>query len=426
MTNILLIGSGGREHAIALALLKSPRLGRLYVAPGNPGIAEIATCVPISELDFDALISFARDTQIDLVFVGPETPLVLGIVDRFESENIAIVGPNQIAAQLEGSKEWAKEKMKAYGIPTASFEVFRDYTSAAAYIQVQTAYPIVLKADGLAAGKGVTLAYSESEALSALHECFIDHKFGAAGATVVIESFLVGEEASLFAFSDGRTIKPMLAAQDHKAIFDGDKGPNTGGMGAYCPAPLVTPLIYDRIVKQVLNPLIEGFQKDGIVYKGIIYAGLMIAPDGEVSVVEFNCRFGDPETQVVLPLLDSDLLTVFESISKGTLSECHLKWSSDFAVCVVLASGGYPGSYATGHPISGISVANSRDQVHVIHAGTVLKDGVLLTHGGRVLGVVARDHFLNVAIDKAYMGVSDIYFDGIYYRNDIGFKAFSS
>lgn len=421
---VLLIGSGGREHAIALSLSKSSLLTSLYVAPGNPGISECATCVPISELDFDALIQFVKANSIDLTFVGPEVPLVHGIVDRFEQEGLCIVGPNLLAAQLEGSKRWAKEKMKSYGIPTASFEVFSEYDAAVSYLNLCSSYPIVLKADGLAAGKGVTVAFSYEEALEMLRECFLTHKFGSSGSEVVIESFLSGEETSVFAFCDGVSFSPMLPAQDHKAIFDGDKGPNTGGMGAYCPAPLVTPDIYQRILSQVFEPLLSGFKRDGIVYKGIIYAGLMISDSGDVNVVEFNCRFGDPETQVVLPLLETDLLSVFIAISQGNLSSLSLKWSSDSAVCVVLASEGYPGAYTTGFPIEGISLAHSYSNVQVIHSGTALKEGVLCTSGGRVLGVVCVDSYLNQAISEAYQAVEDISFEGKYHRHDIGFKAF--
>ena len=419
---ILLIGSGGREFSIARKLVTSPRLSELFIAPGNVGMAQFGTLVPIADSSIEELLSFAINQNIDLTFVGPETPLSLGIVDLFEAAGLAIVGPNKVAAQLEGSKAWAKEKMKRYEIPTAAYETFTAYESSSAYVTKRNTFPIVIKADGLAAGKGVTVAQSLSEALSALHDCFNDKKFAEAGSKVVIEDFLVGEEASYFAFCDGETIVPMVSAQDHKAVFDGDKGPNTGGMGCYSPSPLVTPELETEVMNRVLKPLIEGFKKDGIVYKGIIYAGLMI-DKGVPSIVEFNARFGDPETQVIMPRLTSDLVDVFEAISKGTLADISLEWSEDPTVCVVMTAKGYPDSYQKGDVISGVSDAELLPNTHVVYAGVKQVGDVIVTNGGRVLGVVAQSTDLRDAIEKAYEGVSKVTFNGAHFRTDVGAKA---
>lgn len=418
---VLLIGSGGREHSIALKLSQSPLLTELFIAPGNAGTAQCGTNVPIKDSDVSELLRFAKENTIDLTFVGPEAPLVLGIVDEFESNGLYIVGPNKIGAQLEGSKEWAKEKMKKYGIPTAAFETFTDYDSSLNYIKSRNTYPIVIKADGLAAGKGVTVAENEEMADNALRDCFLDKKFSDAGAKVVIEDFLKGEEASIFAFTDGKTILPMVPAQDHKAVFDGDKGPNTGGMGAYSPAPIANQAVQAQVLKEVFQPLIQGFNNDGIQYKGIVYAGLMI--DNNVpSIVEFNARFGDPETQIVLPRLKNDLLEVLVAIAKGSLADINLEWHDNATVCVVMASEGYPEAYEKGKTITGIADAEAIDGVSVVHAGTK-QDDTLVTNGGRVLAVVAEGDDIKSAIDTAYEGVSKISFDGAYNRTDIGFKA---
>ncbi len=418
---ILIIGSGGREHAIAKALSKSPHLPTLFVAPGNAGTAQIAQNVPIKDADCAALLTFAKDESIDLTIVGPEGPLVLGLVDLFEAEGLKIVGPNKVAAQLEGSKDWAKSKMKAYGIPTARYETFTHYDTCIAYISKRNTYPIVVKADGLAAGKGVTVAQTFKEAEEALRDCFLDDKFSGAGLQVVIEDFLKGQEASMFAFTDGKTILPMMPAQDHKAVFDGDRGPNTGGMGAYAPAPLVTKKIQEAVLERVFKPLIAGFRSEGILYKGIVYAGLMI-DEGELSIVEFNARFGDPETQIVLPLLKTDLVDIFFALSEERLDTVSLDWHDHSAVCVVMASGGYPGSYSKGAHISGTYAAEALEGVQVVLAGVQEKEGDLLTSGGRVLAVVGQSESLKDAIDKAYTGVSKIFFDGAYNRTDIGAK----
>ncbi len=418
---ILLIGSGGREHAIARQLRRSPLLSQLFIAPGNPGTATLGQNVPIKETDIDDLLKFAKTNAIDLTVVGPEGPLVLGITDRFEAEGLKIVGPNKDAAQLEGSKKWAKDKMARYGIPTAAYESFTDPSAALTYLRSNTRYPIVIKADGLAAGKGVVIAQTLIEAEHAIQEVMVDKKFSDAGTTIVIEAFLNGEETSIFAFTDGKTILPMVPAQDHKAIFDGDKGPNTGGMGAYSPAPVVTDAVYEKVVERVFKPLIEGFQRDGIVYKGIIFAGLMIC-DGEPWTIEFNARFGDPETQVVLPRLKTDLVKVFDAITTGTLDQIHLEWDNSSTVCVVIASAGYPETSDKGRVISGLN-SPLPDGVWVVHAGTAATpSGDIVTNGGRVLGVVAQNETLDAAISAAYQGIGQIKFNGQYNRTDIGAK----
>ncbi len=418
--NILLIGSGGREHAIAKKLAQSPKLTRLWIAPGNPGTAQFGTNVAIAPTDIDALLHLALTEKIDLTIVGPEDPLVMGIVDAFAAKNLAIIGPSKAAAQLEGSKKWAKALMKKYNIPTAAYQDFTALEPALAYLKTRNQYPIVIKADGLAAGKGVTIATDFVQAQHALEDCFIRNQFGEAGTLVVIEDFLQGEEASILAFTDGQTILPMLPAQDHKTIFDGDQGPNTGGMGTYCPAPIATDQVQDKVLNKVLKPLIAAMNAEGTPFKGIVFAGLMIH-EGEPSVVEFNCRFGDPETQVVLALLETDLLDIFIAISKENLNKIELKWKQESAVCVILASAGYPGSYPKGDAITGVTDTPS---FTFIHAGTALDfDRSLITNGGRVLGVVATDGSLPQAIKKAYEGVNQAQFVGKTFRTDIAQKA---
>ena len=419
--NILLIGAGGREHSLALALSQSPHLTNLYIAPGNPGTAECGTNVPISDTDSDGLLAFAKTHDIALTFVGPEAPLVAGIVDLFRSHGLTIVGPDQQAAQLEGSKVWSKQFMQRHNIPTAAYATFQDYDAAKAYLQQQNSYPIVIKADGLAAGKGVTVAQTEAEAVNAISECFLDKRFGDAGAQVVIEAFLDGEEASVLAFTDGKTIVPMLAAQDHKAVYDNDKGPNTGGMGAYCPAPVVTPDLIPIIQKTILEPIIAGMAAEGMSYQGILYAGLMITAKGPF-VVEYNVRFGDPETQVVLPLLKTDLIEILQAMAETRLDRLPITWHDGACICVVMASGGYPGAMETGFPITGIAEAKAAG-VAVIHAGTKIQDGQLVSSGGRVLGIVSRDSSLQTAIDTTYAHIEKIQFKNAHYRRDIGQKA---
>ncbi len=419
---VLLIGSGGREHAIAYRLATSTKCEQLFIAPGNPGTFQCGKNVSISADNVSELVDFAKNNHIDLTFVGPEVPLALGIVDAFESQNLCIVGPNKVASQLESSKSWAKDKYKQYGIPTADYQEFTNYDKAVAYVQSKNSYPIVIKADGLAAGKGVTIAFDFEMANKALSDCFLDQIFKEAGACVVIEDFLEGEEASLFAFTDGKTVIPMISAQDHKAIFDGDEGPNTGGMGAYSPAPVFTEDVQKKVMDRILTPLISGFQKDGIEYKGILYAGLMIDSLGDPYVVEFNIRFGDPETQIVLPKLKTDLLDVLIAISNQTLDQINLEWHKGFSVCVVMAADGYPGSYEKGHEIFGIH-DSSDENSYVFHAGTKQTDsGQFITNGGRVLNVCADGDTLDSAISSVYKRLKRITFDGAYFRKDIGQK----
>lgn len=416
--NVLLIGSGGREHALAWKISQSPLLKKFYALPGNPGIAEFAECVEkISAEDNSAVVEFAQSKKIDLVVVGPEAPLVNGLVDALEKVGIKSFGCNAEAAQLEGSKIFAKQLMKKYSIPTAKFEVFDNLDDAKNYIRSQGA-PIVVKADGLAAGKGVIVAQSLEEALNAVDEM---KNFGAAGNKIVVEEFMGGEEASILAFTDGKIIVPMIPAQDHKRVGDGDDGPNTGGMGAYAPAPVVNSEVARRVEEKILKPILSALNSEGIVYRGCIYAGLMIS-GGEPKVVEFNARFGDPETQVVLPLLESDLLEIMLACAEGNLSEKKILWSSGSAVCVVLTSGGYPKNYKKNFPIDGIKSAENLG-AKVFHAGTKKVDGKILTSGGRVLGVTVTAPNIREAVKKVYSCVDQIHFEDMHFRKDIAAKA---
>lgn len=417
---ILVIGSGGREHTLVWKLASSPRVEKIYCAPGNPGIGQIAECVNIDIGDNAALARFAQEQRIDLTVVGPEMPLTNGIVNEFNAHNLRIFGPDRQAARIEGSKSFAKELMKKYHIPTAGFQVFTDAEEAKKYIG-QHGAPVVIKADGLAAGKGVVVAMTMSEALSAVEQMMCDHAFGTAGSQVVIEDFLIGEEASLLAFTDGTTIVPMVAAQDHKRIFNGDKGPNTGGMGAYAPAPVVTSAVREQVVRDILQPTIDAMRQEGCAYRGCLYAGLIITAEGP-KVIEFNARFGDPETQVVLPLLASDLTLIMEACIDGQLANADIKWRQETAVCVVLASQDYPASSHKGDVIAGITDAE-KQQAYVFHAGTARKNGQIVTNGGRVLGVTAAAADIHGAVEKAYNAVKKIKFDGMQYRTDIAYRA---
>lgn len=418
---VLVIGGGGREHTLVWKLAQSKKVTKLYAAPGNPGMKDLAECVDLDIADLDGLADWAEKHAIDLTVVGPEAPLVAGIVDVFKARGLTIFGPSAKAAEIEGSKIFSKELMEKYGVPTAFFKVCDNLADARAFVEEKGA-PIVIKADGLAAGKGVVVAMTRDEALAALDEMMGAHKFGSAGNRVVIEEFMEGEEASLLAFTDGKTIVPMLAAQDHKRVNDGDQGPNTGGMGAYCPAPVMTDALKEKTVKEVLRPIVDALAKEGWPYSGCLYAGLMIKGDS-VKVVEFNARFGDPETQVVLPLLKSDLAEIMVACANGTLTPDLVEWSDKAAVCVVMASGGYPASYKKGIPITGLKAANAMDDVVVFHAGTREEDGKILTNGGRVLGVTAVADDIPSAQQKAYDAVDKIHFDGAHYRQDIAWRA---
>jgi len=419
--NILVIGGGGREHALVWKIAQSPLVEKIYSAPGNPGIARQAECVDLAVDDLDGLLDFAQDKKIDLTVVGPELPLTLGIVDRFRDAGLTIFGPDAKAAQLEGSKKFCKDLMSACDIPTAAYGCFTDREEAVAFIRRQGA-PIVVKADGLAAGKGVTVARSEEEAIAAVDTCMMDAAFGEAGRTVVVEEFLDGEEASFLAFTDGKVILPLASSQDHKPIFDGDQGPNTGGMGAYSPAPVVTPEVHRTIVGKVLEPLVAGMERDGCPYRGILYAGLMIK-NGVPKVLEFNVRFGDPEAQPLLALLKSDLVPVLLACARGDLAGVELEWHDKAAVCVVMASGGYPGSYRKGFEIFGLEEASRLKDLVVFHAGTRAQDGKIVNSGGRVLGVTGLGATVAAAIEKAYAGVRSIRWEGAQFRTDIGKKA---
>lgn len=418
--NILVIGSGGREHALVSKLKQSPQVRKIYCAPGNPGIANIAECVAIDSMDNAALIDFAVSHQIGLTVVGPEVPLSNGIVDAFKVNGLACFGPTQAAARIESSKTFAKELMEKYNIPTAKFAVFTDADGAKEYIKNQGA-PVVVKADGLAAGKGVVVAMTIDEALSAVDMMMCDGAFGQAGSQIVVEEFLVGEEASILTFTDGKTIVPMVAAQDHKRVYDNDQGPNTGGMGAYAPAPVITPAISEQVMREILQPTIAAMESEGCLYCGCLYLGLIMTAEGP-KVIEFNARFGDPETQVVLPLLDSDLVTIMEACIHGTLAKTTVKWKEQAAICIVLAAGGYPEGYKKGDVIAGIEEAEKQG-AYVFHAGTAIQGDKVVTNGGRVLGVTATASDILQAVGKAYQAVEKIKFNGLHYRKDIAFRA---
>ena len=418
---VLVVGGGGREHALVWKIAQSPRVTRIFCAPGNAGISQQATLVPIKAGDLDDLLQFALKEKIDLTVVGPEDPLTRGIVNLFESKGLTIFGASGKAAEIEGSKAYAKEVMRKYGIPTASCGIFEDRDDAVSYIR-KTGAPIVVKADGLAAGKGVIICKTVEEAVEALDQIMVQKAFGDAGKKVVIEECLVGEEASYIAFTDGTTILPMASSQDHKAVFDGDQGPNTGGMGAYSPAPVVTEEVHERILRQVLEPMIRGLREEGRPYKGALYAGLMI-DRGQPKVLEFNARFGDPETQPLLMRMKGDIVPILEACIAGTLSDLRIEWDHRPAVCVVMASGGYPGDYEKGKVIEGLGEVSKMKDTFVFHAGTSLKDGRIVTNGGRVLGVTGLGDGIPMAIENAYQAVRKIFWEDVHYRSDIGFKA---
>jgi phosphoribosylamine--glycine ligase len=419
--NVLVVGGGGREHAIVWSLAKSGKIAKLYCAPGNAGIARIAECVPIGVMQFDELVRFARDNGIDLVVVGPDDPLAAGIVDAFEAAGIPAFGPNKAAAEIEASKIFTKNLLRKYGIPTARYETFDDYGQALAYLRTQRA-PIVVKADGLAAGKGVTVARTMEEAEEALRLMMIDRVFGDSGTRVVIEEYLEGQEMSILSFVDGETVQPMVPAQDHKPVFDGDRGPNTGGMGTYSPLPHIDPSIIETAVGRIIRPTAAAMVREGRPFRGVLFAGLMVTKDGP-KVIEFNSRMGDPEAQVVLPQLETDLLDIILATMNGSLDRIDIRWSGEAAVCVIMASEGYPGSYPKGRKIEGLEQAEAAGAL-VFHAGTALDEGGnLVTAGGRVLGVVGRGRDIAEARQKAYEACGMIRFEGAHYRKDIAMKA---
>ncbi len=418
---ILVVGSGGREHAIVWKLAQSPNAEKIYCAPGNYGISKLAECVDIKVGDFDALTAFAKEKEIDLTVIGPDDPLVDGIVDAFEKEGLRVFGPRSNAAIIEGSKVFSKELMKKYNIPTAAYEVFEDSSSALAYIREQDTYPTVIKAEGLALGKGVIIAQNYDEAADAIADIMDKKIFGDSGNRVVIEEFLTGPEVSVLSFTDGKTIVPMVTAQDHKRAYDNDMGPNTGGMGTFSPSRTYTEEMAQYTYDNILVPTMNALNAEGRTFKGIIFFGLMMTPKG-VKVIEYNARFGDPETQVVLPRLKTDLLEIFNAVVDERLSEVKVEWADNAAVWVICASGGYPKKYETGYEITGIDAAESRGDVTVFHAGTKELEGKCSTAGGRVLGVTALAENLDKAIKKAYEAVEDIKFTNMHYRKDIGVK----
>lgn len=418
---ILVVGGGGREHTIVWKIAQSDKVSKIYCAPGNGGISQLAECVDIPATDIDSMVRFAKEKEIDLVMVAPDDPLVMGMVDAMEAAGIRAFGPRKNAAIIEGSKVFSKDLMKKYNIPTAGYEVFTDSSSAIAYLKEQNSYPAVIKAEGLALGKGVIIAQNEAEAIDGIHEIMDDKKFGDSGNRVVIEEFLTGPEVSVLAFTDGKCVKPMVSAQDHKRAYDNDKGPNTGGMGTFSPSRLYDDAKAKECMENIFIPTMNAMNSEGRTFCGVLYFGLMMTDKG-VKVIEYNCRFGDPETQVVLPRLKTDLVDIMNAVIDGTLSDLEIEWDDNAAVCVVMASGGYPVSYEKGHLISGIEYAESMDNVTVFHAGTKLTDDGFTNAGGRVLGVTATDTNLDEAIKRAYKAVEKITWKDEFHRNDIGVK----
>lgn len=421
---ILVVGGGGREHTIVWKIAQSPKVDKIYCAPGNGGISSLAECVDIKATDIEGIVAFAKKESIDLVMVAPDDPLVLGMVDALENAGIRAFGPRANAAILEGSKVFSKELMKKYNIPTARYEVFTDSASAIAYVREQNKFPAVIKAEGLALGKGVIIAQDMKEAEDGIHEIMDDRKFGDSGSRVVIEEFLTGPEVSVLAFTDGKTVVPMVSAQDHKRAYDNDEGLNTGGMGTFSPSRLYTQEKADECMKNIFRPTIEAMQVEGRPFKGVLYFGLMMTADG-VKVIEYNARFGDPETQVVLPRLKTDLVEIMDAVIDERLSELIIEWDDNAAVCVVMASGGYPVKYQSGYEITGIDDAESMDGVTVFHAGTKKNGDAFVTAGGRVLGVTAVADDLDAAIKKSYEAVEKISFTDAHYRHDIGIKKYN-
>jgi phosphoribosylamine--glycine ligase len=415
---ILVVGGGGREHAIIWKLAQSDKKPALYCAPGNGGIAALATCVPIAATDVDAMVDYAKKEAFDLVVVAPDDPLALGLVDALEAEGIRAFGPRANAARIEASKVFAKELMKKYGIPTAAYEVFDDPEKALAYLS-RCPYPTVVKADGLALGKGVIICPTEADARDAVQKIMVERVFGASGAQVIVEEFIEGPEVSVLCFVDGEHIAPMVSSQDHKRAYDADRGPNTGGMGTFAPTPKYTPAVEAEVTRTILGPTVKAMAKEGAPFKGVLYYGLMLTKDGP-RVLEYNARFGDPETQVVLPLLESDLIDIMEATIDGTLDALDIRWSGGACVCVVMASEGYPGPYEKGREITGLDALP--EDILVFHAGTKLSDSGVVTSGGRVLGVTARGADIASAREKAYAAVEKVRFAGAHYRRDIGIK----
>ena len=419
---VLVVGGGGREHTIVWKLSQSPKVDKIYCAPGNAGIASLAECVAIKATDVEAMVDFAVKEKVDMVMVAPDDPLVLGMVDAMEAKGIRAFGPRANAAIIEGSKVFSKDLMKKYNIPTAKYEVFDNAAAAIDYLQ-SAPIPTVIKAEGLALGKGVIIAMTLEEAEKAVHEMMEDKVFGSAGSRIVIEEFLSGPEVSVLAFTDGKTIKPMVSAQDHKRAYDNDEGLNTGGMGTFSPSRIYDEKMAEECMENIFLPTMNAMNAEGRTFKGVLYFGLMATKDG-VKVIEYNCRFGDPETQVVLPRLESDLYEIFDAIIDERLAEVDIKWRDGGAVCVVCASGGYPVKYESGFEITGIEDAENLGDITVFHAGTKNADDKIVTAGGRVLGVTAVAESLDAAIKKAYESVEKVHFDKMHYRKDIGIKKY--
>ena len=416
---ILVVGSGGREHAIVRKLKESSQVEAVYCAPGNGGISRDAECFPVNAMDKEGMLSLAKEKAVDLVFVAPDDPLAAGMVDFLEAAGIPCFGPNAAAAEIEASKVFSKNLMKKYGIPTAGYEVFSDPAQALDYIKAQGKYPAVIKADGLALGKGVVIAQNEEEAKAALHSIMEDKIFGDSGTQVVVEEFLTGPEVSVLAFTDGKTLCPMVSSMDHKRAYDGDKGPNTGGMGTISPNPFYSDEVAKECMEKIFQPTVAAMNAEGRPFKGCLYFGLMLTPDGP-KVIEYNSRFGDPETQVVLPRLKTDFAEIVKAVAEERLSQLSIQWSEQASACVVMASGGYPGSYPKGIEMHGLDENGQVDGVTVYHAGTKYENGKFLTNGGRVLGVTALGDTLDQALDTAYAAVEKISFEGAMYRKDIG------
>ena len=419
---VLVVGSGGREHAIIWKLLQNKKIEKIYCAPGNAGIGQLAELVPIGAMEIDKLVDFAKSNSIDLTVIGMDDPLVAGVVDAFEAAGLRVFGPRKNAAIIEGSKAYSKELMKKYNIPTAGYETFDNYDAALEYVK-KGDFPVVLKADGLALGKGVLICNTLEEAEAGLKTIMVDKKFGDSGNKVVIEEYLTGPEVSVLSFCDGKTVVPMVSAQDHKRAYDNDQGLNTGGMGTFSPSRVYTDEIAKVCMETIFKPTVEGLNKEGRTFKGIIFFGLMLTQKGP-RVIEYNARFGDPETQVVLPRLKTDLLDIFEACIDGTLDKMDIEWYDNAAACVILASGGYPESYKKGYEINGLDEAAKAENIYVFHAGTALKDGKFVTNGGRVLGVTGWGKDLDKAIETAYNGVKMVSFKDAHFRKDIGIKKY--
>jgi len=416
----LVIGGGGREHTLVWKISQSPKISQVYCAPGNAGISQLARCINIDASNIEKLADFVQKEKVDLTVVGPELPLSKGIVDEFNKQGLRIFGPSKEATKIESSKVFSKYLMKKYNIPTANYEVFQNNEEALDYIKQQT-FPLVIKADGLAAGKGVFIVKNLDQAGDALNTLMKKKTFGEAGRQIVIEEFLEGEEVSILAFCDGKTVVPMVSSQDHKKIFDNDQGPNTGGMGAYSPVPFYPNEFKKTVLEEILKPTIKGLQSEGREYKGVLYAGLVLTKEGP-KVLEFNARFGDPETQVVLPRLKTDLVDILNAVIDGSLHKINIEWNNNSAVCVVVASGGYPGKYLKGKVINSLERLENMKDIIAFHAGTKFQDGKIVTSGGRVLGITAWDDTISKAKEKAYEGVEKIYFEDMYYRKDIASK----